>query len=384
MANTYSFADPVAITKATANNLGLEMIDLRRGLSGLSQPMYGGTVGALTGVFPDGTASAGLPNPLWASYSGLTVTFNGGNYAVDRGGGNLYLGMAYAGWSMTLDVGDAINPRIDTVVIRHRDPGLAGEENATQSAWPVILKGTPAASPSKPTAQITAADVPLMSFTVGGGGNANTILASSDERLFITARGGIYPRGSQDSRPGAYEGHYRDNQVTGALERWDGNAWTVIASAMEWTPFTPGLWSSAGAVNLGSGGQAAGRYQVIGKLLRVRYAWDANTGCNFGYGPIYTRLPAGLIAASQLGDHHGRAQLNTETGGYRQWLGDAGLWSGTNQVFLWFPKSQSDVTTAQYQVASSQGQAGTGIPYIANGFPDPLRGLTAQLDVEIQ
>lgn len=388
MANSYPFSDPVAISRNTANSLGTEFADLRRGLSGLSQPMYGATSGTISGVFPDGVGSAGISNALQGSVSsGLTVQHNAGNYALDRGSGNLYLGMAYSNFTLTLDQGDATNPRIDMVVIRHADPGLTGETTATQSAWPQVLKGTPAASPTKPTNQLTPTDVPLTSYTVGGGSNRNNILAVADERLLIVARGGIYPKADQDTRPGAYEGQYRDNVATNGLERWNGEVWEQVATPASWTQFTPTLYSAAGQVNLGSGGVAFGAYQLMGKTLRVRYLFQAVRPCNMGTGSIYTLLPAGLVAASGvsgIADQHGRCQVNTEDAGYQMWVGDAEVYAGQNKIYPMFPLSASTPVMGNYTVATQSGGVGTGIPLIPSGYPDPTRGLGIYIEMEVQ
>lgn len=393
MANTYPFSDPVGVSLDTTHSIGLEAIDHRRGLGALSQPQFGNASGTISGVFPGATPSSGPPDDLaFYAVSGLTVSFRSGHYACDRGAGNLFLGMSYGGWSVTLDSGDEVNPRIDMVVIRVRDPGPGGldaNKGDTESARPIVLKGTPAASPLKPTAQLTNGDVPLWSFTVGAGSNANSVIADADERLAVVARGGIYPAPSWDTRVGAYEGHYRDNVATNALERWSGTAWEQVASPAAWTQFTPTLYSQDGACNLGSGGIAQGAYQVMGKTARVRYYFVAKRPCNLGHGSIYVLLPAGMVAASAttgagVGDQHGRCQVNTEDAGYQKWVGDAEMWAGTNKLYATFPLNASTSVLGYYSAATPNGGAGSGVPSIPNGFPDPTRGLGINIELEIK
>lgn len=388
MANDFPFSDPVAITRSAASSLGVEMADLRRGLSGLSQPMYAGTAGAISGVFPDGTNGAGIANALQGSVvSGRTLGFNAGNYAIDRGAGNLYLGMAYQTWTLTLDQGDAVNPRIDMVVIRHADPGLSGETSTTQSAWPVILKGSPAATPVKPTAQMTAADVPLLSCTVGGGSNANAILALTDERQIIVTRGGIYPRHSNDARPGAYEGHYRDNVANDNLERWSGTAWEPVASPAVWTTFTPRLIATGTNtdINIGTNAIKTCRYQLLGKTLRFQYffKWGAQPW-NGGSGAIYTLLPTGYVAADNTFTWWFSSHLwvNNAQGT----VGDIGGWGwmrgGTNKLQPSFPVTANNLIQGYYTIANAQGAGNTGCPQV-NAYPEGGElAISGQIEVQ--
>lgn len=386
MANTFPFSDPIGVSLDSAHSIGLEAIDHRRGQGGLSQPMYGNTFGTLSGVFPGGTTGAGIHNDLgFTGASGLTVNFNAGHYACDRGTGNLFLGMAYAGWSLNLDSGDAVNPRIDMIVIRVRDPGPDGLDagsNVSESARPTVLKGSPAASPSKPTGQLTNGDVPLWSFTVGGGSNANAIIANQDERLSVVARGGIYPRPAWDTRPGAYEGQYRDNEATKSLERWNGSVWDAVASPAVWNQFTPALYSSGGKCSLGSGGIAAGYYIIVGKILHLRYTFYAQPGVNMGYGAIYTYLPPGLIAA-RYGEQHIYCKINCPVPQTQIYMGECFVAENQTIMQPYFPLSSTNNVIGYYKAADQAGVPDHSVPYIPNGFADPAI-LCIQGTLEIQ
>ncbi len=380
-------SDPVAITRDAANALGISALDMRQGLTGLSAPSTGNTFGGISGVFPGGTSGGGLSNDcqVFAS-SGMTVTVNGGHYAADRGSLGAYLGMITGAVAVTHGSANVSNPRIDYVVIRTRDPGV--DTGTTQSAYIQVLPGSPAAVPTEPSNQMTSGDVLLAAVTIRA--NTSSVLSSdiSDRRKFIAARGGIQPTNPLNaSSAGSYEGDYRDNTATNALERWNGSAWEVVASPAAWVRFTPQLFSDgAGAVNLGSGGVAQGAYQQIGKTLRVRYYFQAVRPCNLGYGNIYTKLPNNLYSAVSPGDHHGRCQLNTQPpgGAYLSWIGDAGVFSNSNLVYPSFNKTVTDNTFAPYRVAASQGAIGTGIPFLTNEYPDPLRGLGISVELEVQ
>lgn len=392
MANTYPFADPIGVSKSSVASVGLEAIDHRRGQGALSAPMFGNTFGTTSGVFPGGTTGDGPSNDLaCVGTSGRTLSFNAGHYACDRGSGNLYLGMAYAGWTIDVDTGDAVNPRIDLVVIRNRDPGLSGDGVVTasfESATPVVLKGTPAATPSKSAAngKITNGDVPLHYVTVGGGSNANSIIAQEDARLFVEARGGIRVRTAWDTRAGAYEGQCAYNVATSAFEVWDGFSWVVIASPAVWTTFTPKLYSDSGECFLGNSGSAFGRYIVTGKKMDLRMEFRAQIpGCNMGVGYISTRIPGGYKAA-KLRESHILCKLNAPTigkGPQSIWQGDLYIAPDSTLMSFYFPNSDASSSLNAYRVAATAGKPGESIPLIPGGYADPII-LTLQGTFEIQ
>lgn len=381
MANSQSFADPVAISKLTAQALGLEMIDLRRGLGALSAPAPGNTFGTTSGVFPGGTSGPGISNDLQGfTAGGMGATYNGGHYGADRGNGNLYLGMAYAANTVTHTVGDATNPRIDYVVIRNRDPGV--DANVTESAKLVILPGTPAAVPVEPTAQLTAGDVLLSATTVARGATSLTQDNISDRRLFIVARGAIVPRPSWDTRDGAYEGQYGDNLATDGLERWSGSKWEQVASPAVWSAFTPALFSDAGQASLGTGGSAYGRYISNGKILDFRMEFRASRPCNLGYGGVYTKLPTGFTSAAQR-ESHVQCKLNLYDAIYDVYFGDALIQPNDNKVYPSFPPTTTDVRLRQYKVATQSGVAGASVPVVPGGFADPyILNISGRIEIQ--
>lgn len=393
VANTQPISDPIGVSKSSTASIGLEAIDHRRGQGAVAQSQHGNTFGTISGVFPGGTSGAGKSNDLQGFVSsGRTVTHNAGHFAVDRGVGNLYLGMVYAGISLTLDAGDPVNPRIDLVVLRVRDPGLSGDgivDANFESAKLVVLKGTPAASPLKPTGQLTSGDLPLTYFTVGFGANANTIIATEDARLFVVARGGITPFAPADTRPGAYEGDYADDPDTDTLMRWNGASWEPIASSAPWREMTPKLYSSGGGeCLLGTGGVSRGRYQLLGRILRFRYFFRAGTGCNLGSGYITTRLPAGYKSVvDNMDGQHIRCQLNTRSIGFGPqsiWIGDCYIDDDDTVLQPFFPNSRDNCTLNAYRVAATAGQPGASIPFVGpTAYADPIGALTIDGEVEV-
>lgn len=127
--------------------------------------------------------------------------------------------------TITLDPGDAVFARIDTVVVRVYDAlyDASGQTTATVE----ILKGTPAATPS--AAALPVGAMRLWLITVPAGASAGTgglawATALVDRRFYTSGYGGIIPRGFGTLFNGSYPGQYRD---TGVLERWDGTAWAT-------------------------------------------------------------------------------------------------------------------------------------------------------------
>ncbi|MFD9813980.1 hypothetical protein [Streptomyces sp. NPDC059080] len=133
--------------------------------------------------------------------------------------------------------GDPLYPRIDAVLIRVVDTEY---DLAPHSAARLeIVQGTPATSPVAPVISGTAELLYQVTVPAGASqwtGGLDWATAVTDRRRFTTSVGGITPAGWSDSWSGAYVGQYRDN--AGALERWDGSAWTTYPapeSAVSWT-----------------------------------------------------------------------------------------------------------------------------------------------------
>lgn len=354
----------------------------------LGPPGAGNVVAGQSGVFPGGTAGAGLPGRCKvAAGGGMTVTVSGGQYAVDRGIAiGMFLGSVTGTVTVTHPSASPTNPRIDYVIVRTRDPGI--DTGVTESAKVIILPGSPSPVPAEPADQLTSGDLLLAAVLIRAGTVSIAATDVADRRRWVTARGGITPYDPAVYTPvGAYEGQYFDNVATEALERWDGTKLVQVAQASPWVDFTPVLVSSAGPVNLGPNGIAQGAYQKLGKTLNVRYYFQAFRPCNFGFGPITSLLPGGFVAGgvpAPMEDQHGRAQLNTQSPNYQSWIGDSGIYSGQNIVRPSFALAQNKVDMGWYQVASQAGAPGTGIPMIPNEFPDPLRGLGISMTIQIQ
>lgn len=156
--------------------------------------------------------------------------------------------------------GDPQYPRIDAVVIRVVDAEYDAAPHST--ARLEIIQGTPATHAVAPVISGTAELLYEVTIPAGASqwtGGLDWSSAVTDRRRFTASVGGITPAGWSDSWSGAYVGQYRDN--AGALERWDGNAWTPYPA-----PETAVSWVAAAlAEGYNNGGNNAGplRYRRV-------------------------------------------------------------------------------------------------------------------------
>lgn len=389
MAQVSPHLNPVTVTRDVTNSTGSDAVAFRYGFGALAQPL-GGFAWA-QGVFPgqsSGTTILDYRVTQASPSANMTVLVQPGQSMAFRSPASSrgpYIGTSTGSFSVTIGAANAANPRIDIIVMRYRDVGF--DSSPPQTYAPVVIAGTPAASPSAPTGSLTDGDVVLAWVTVRA--NTSSILDTdiTDQRLFDAARGGIYPKASGDTRNGAYPGHFRWNIATSSLEVWTGAAWLVCANPAIWSTFTPTLtYQGASAGGSGPSGavavsSAVGRYLAIGKTLHLRYQFLGSVTPSGGSGDIYTALPAGFTSAAS-GESHIPAKLNTTNNDV--WLGDCFIPANGTGMRIYMPNSQSDCRIKfPWRVATSTGAAGTGIPLIAGGYPD-LSLLVVQGTIEVQ
>lgn len=392
MANSAPHLEPAWVDKDAGNSNGVKAVDARYGIGALGQPAPGSTFTWSSGIYPgdsSGTTITDYQCTQTSPSATMAVTVQAGQSQVYRSLGGPYQGTSTATFNVSIGASNT-SPRIDYVVMRFRDLGLDGSGSAVATYAPIVLAGTPSGSPVEPTGLLTDGDLLLAAVTVRA--NTTSILNSdiSDRRVYNVARGGIYPKSSSDTRNGAYGGHTRYNQASGAYEGWDGSNWNVIAAPYTWSTFTPVLTyqgasgggsGSPGTVSLGTGGTALGRYLQVGKTLYLRYVFNGGTSPNGGSGSIYTVLPGSFVSAMS-GETQILAKLNTPA--------TSGIWNGvcfipanSTQMFPYFPNSQSDNRMNQWMVANSPGVTGTGVPAVSGQLSNPSV-LVIQGVVEVQ
>ncbi|MET9950338.1 hypothetical protein ABZ135_02155 [Streptomyces sp. NPDC006339] len=197
-------------------------------------------IGATTPVNPLGVRSGILPGTidgkyrvggLWMSSTGpMTATVYAGKAVIQGGNSDGAYPVALdQDMTITFTDGDALNPRIDLVVLRvyDNDIDLQGRYEAVVE----IVKGEPKAAPVAPPAP--ARSLVLFSVKVKAGASAGTGGidwaggASTDLRTTTVATGGILPVYNNAGVSGAYPGQYQDNDNAHYLQRWDGTSWVA-------------------------------------------------------------------------------------------------------------------------------------------------------------
>ncbi|MFF8995300.1 hypothetical protein ACF09H_36290 [Streptomyces sp. NPDC014983] len=200
--------------------------------------------GALTPVTESTGRSGVLPGSASGQYltGGLSLTGTTGTMTAQLGAGRAVIQSspdrgAYPVTvtepvALTFADGDAQYGRIDLVVLRIYDHAYDG--SGRTEAVAEIVRGTPAATPTAPTAPD--ASLALFAVTVAAGVSAaqgiDWTTALTDLRSATVSAGGILPTRAGDTAPGSYPGQYRESS-TGVLQRWNGSAWTsaVVTSA---------------------------------------------------------------------------------------------------------------------------------------------------------
>lgn len=125
------------------------------------------------------SASAG---PFGLTVSGLNITLALGRAWVYGAGYE----RTSTPWTATVPTNTNSNPRIDALVLRR--------DLAAKTVLPVILQGTPAASPVAPTRssdELGQWDLPLFSWTTPGS-SGSPITAVSDQRVWVDTQGTNY------------------------------------------------------------------------------------------------------------------------------------------------------------------------------------------------
>lgn len=380
MANISGLTDPFVVKRDDSNGIATNGDDARYGIGGLAQASPGSQYGFASGVFPSVGSSGTITDLLLApnSPASMQTVLNFGNYQVARSYHGIYLGAGTQPIPVTHPTANSSNPRWDYVIIRVRDGDV--DTGVTRSADIQVLSGVAAASPIEPTAALTDGDFVVAAVKVRAGSTSIVATDISDRRVFVTAAGGITPKTVADTRDGSYPGQYRDNMASKALERWDGTAWTVVASPASWTQFTPRLIATGTGtdISIGTGATYIGRYQITGKMMtfNIYFKWGT-APYNGATGDIFTYLPTGVYATSAY-TQWVLCHLYVNTSAYSgDFNGQAGIGGsfGTQKLQPMFPINVvTNNNLANYRVATTSGTTDgkSSVPNIfnPNGFPE--------------
>jgi len=283
--------------------------------------------------------------------------------------------------AIALTAPPATNPRKDLLVARVYNAAESGD--AFTGFYLETIDGTPASNPVPPT--VPPGSIPLKDVQVSTGG----VLTITDRIYYTRAAGGVRRTENDGSRAGSHPRDLRINTL-GTLDVWQGGAWQTLATPAIWSQFTPTLYYSGaasggtgagGTMSLGTGGSAIGRYIIVGKTCTLRYAFRGGSGGFGGSGSVYTTLPPGLTSAP-IEETQILAKLNVLDYPAEVYLGPCFIPSNNNLMYPFFARGIADCRLAPYTIATSNGAAGTGIPYIGGSYPS-LGILIIQGQIEV-
>ena len=194
-----------------------------------------------TKVYDAGTAlAAQVAGGVFPGMGAMQVTVAGGmNIQVSAGycccpnsssalqGGYIF-GLLNA-QTFTLTPASLTNPRIDIIVANVADIG------PNSAAYVQVIAGTPAASPTVPTAP--ANSITLAQVLVGAAVNSVTSANITDVRAYVVAPGGILPIATEANAPAVPASQFLYNIATNQLVTGSGTAGvTGLPSILPWVP----------------------------------------------------------------------------------------------------------------------------------------------------
>jgi hypothetical protein len=197
----------------------------------------GSTIGLMDGVIGN-TGLAVSPG------GGMSIFVGPGSAAVQAaspsaGGYTTTLGTRA---TLTVQTADPSNPRIDLVVVFVNDLGTSSSTGVAE-----IITGTPAASPSAPSAPATS--LALAQLTIPAGTTTVTSGMISDQRVMTVAAGGVLCVSSKGAAPMGYRGQLAFDQAGGTFFHNDGSLTAqarLLPSAPVYVPLTSAYAYPAG------------------------------------------------------------------------------------------------------------------------------------------
>jgi len=283
--------------------------------------------------------------------------------------------------AIALTTPNGTNPRKDLLVARIYNAAEHGD--SLTGFYLETVDGVAASNPQPP--QVPPGSIPLKDVQVATTG----ALTITNRAYYTRAAGGVRRTENDGNRAGS---HPRDLRIStgGELGVWQGGVWQTLATPAIWSQFAPTLYYSGaasggtgagGTMALGTGGSAIGRYIVVGKTCHLRYAFRGGPGGFGGSGSVYTTLPPGLTSAP-IEETQILTKLNVLDYPAEVYLGPCFIPSNNTLMYPFFARGIADCRMAPYTVATSNGAAGTGIPFIGSSYPS-LGILIVQGSIEI-
>ena len=179
------------------------------------------------GVFP------GMGAMAVSTAGGMNIQVAAGYVCVPNSSSALQGGYIFGlmnAQTFTLTAASLSNPRIDIVVANVSDTGLP-----SAAAYVQVIAGTPAASPSVPTAPGNS--ITLGQVLVGAAVNSVTSANITDTRAYVVAPGGILPIATEAQAPALPASQFMYNIATNALVVGTGTAGvTGLPAILPWAP----------------------------------------------------------------------------------------------------------------------------------------------------
>ncbi|MFC6090880.1 hypothetical protein [Saccharothrix lopnurensis] len=322
-------------------------------------------------------AGANLAVAATSPSASMQLTVSTGAAVIPRAGQHAYVGPFGPAGNIDIDAANATNPRIDTVIVRVRDPELLDPSNgvSNKGLFVEVVKGAAAAVPAAPSLAAIPACLPLCDVFVPSAPNMPSTPAIvnanlTDRRWWTRAAGGIRYAAGAEARGGAYPWDMRVG-AAGLLDMWDPTAslWVTLLNPRAWTSYTPTITATGGALNLGSGTGVGifGRYVQIGKTLIVRIWMVVGSGNDTRSGPANFGLPPGFTIANNNGaEQVGKAKLYHPTGG--TFYGGIYAQPGATTIQAVLPVDSTHSNCLPMRSAELPGVTGGGIPSIPGQY----------------
>lgn len=162
----------------------------------------------------------------------------------------------------------------------------------------------------------------------------------------------------------------------------DDGVWRAVGTQSNpWKTWTPTLryygndtldGKTGGKVaGMGNGGVLNGRYRIVdGVVDAYAYCAAGSTGATWGDGSMTMDLP--VAASAAMGNLWAMGHLFT-TGyggdGSYDWHAEGLIQAGWTRTMLWTNSRIDDCRLKPYKCQTPQGGPGSGVPYIAGGYP---------------
>lgn len=224
----------------------------------------------------------------------MAVAVNPGGAHVLRTGRGVYSPSVATTTTLTIDPVTTGTSRYDLVYVIDRDVA-AGDSADTSAA--LLLKGTAAASPTKPYGSIPAGAYVLAEVgpVTAGLATVTDSLITNVSRYAAVVGAPIWVRNAaeRDELTPLASSTFPitvERLDAGVVERNSGSGWGIVAGPSVWTAYAPTLTSDGGTQPV-LGATGVGRYQDVGGVITAHFQLAFGAGGTPGAGNYQISLP---------------------------------------------------------------------------------------------